>query len=67
MKKKNDESGRKIGDLGVKPTLDSVEPVEGMGATSERRFIHNGHECVIETHYKILVDDEELGGHLMVD
>lgn len=34
---------------------------------TERRFTHDGHEVVIETHYRITIDGTEFKDHLTVD
>ena len=61
----------KIGDLSTGFAKDMTPPEiaggEGHSMANVRRFLHKGRECVIETHYKILVDGEPLAGHLSVD
>ncbi len=61
---------KKIGDLsqGFDTKIEPIDPTADLHSQmSERRFTHNGQECIIETHYKIFIGGEEFGGHLMVD
>ena len=58
---------RKIVKLKVSSDMEPITIGEEHAPMSQRRFTHNGRECVIETHYKIKIDGEDFGGHLMVD